>query len=156
MRKDADLKYLFKGTKSNGPGRAKKYDGKIKVNKIDKRRFDLVHYDDDIKIYQIICWSVRLKRKINLAYVEFLKEGKPTDRYAMYFSTDLQLAGFSIYFFYKARFQIEFLFRDAKQYTGLTNCQSRNENKLHYHFNNGKFTNFSPIKKRGNNKIQFM
>jgi len=26
--------------------------------------------------------------------------------------------------YYKARFQIEFLFRDAKQYTGLTHCQS--------------------------------
>ncbi len=135
LRKDANLKYLYKGVKSKRPGRPKKYDGKINVNKIDKRRFNLVHQDDDVKIYQIICWSVRLKRKINLAYVEFLKEGKPTTRYAMYFSTDLDLDGLSIYCFYKARFQIEFLFRDAKQYTGLTNCQSRNEKKLHYHFN---------------------
>ena len=135
LRKDANLKYLYKGPKRKGRGRPKKYDGKINVNKIDKRRFDLVHEDEDVKIYQIICWSVRLKRKINLAYVEFLKEGNSTDRYAMYFSTDLELDGFSIYRFYKARFQIEFLFRDAKQYTGLTNCQSRNEKKLHYHFN---------------------
>lgn len=135
LRKDANLKYLYKGPKRKGRGRPKKYDGKINVNKIDKRRFNLVHQDDDVKIYQIICWSVSLKRKISLAYVEFLKEGMPTDRYAMYFSTDLELDGFSIYCFYKARFQIEFLFRDAKQYTGLTHCQSRNENKLNYHFN---------------------
>lgn len=135
LRKDANLKYLYRGPKRKGPGRPKKYDGKITVNKIDKRRFDLVHQDGDVKIYQIICWSVRLKRKINLAYVEFLEEGKPTGRYAMYFSTDLELDGLSIYCFYKARFQIEFLFRDAKQHTGLTNCQSRNEKKLHYHFN---------------------
>ena len=37
--------------------------------------------------------------------------------------------------FYKSRFQIEFLFRDAKQFVGLTHCQARNENKLHFHFN---------------------
>ena len=28
---------------------------------------------------------------------------------------------------YKARFQIEFVFRDAKQYTGLMDCQSRKQ-----------------------------
>ncbi len=135
LRKDANLKYLYKGPKRKGPGRPKKYDGKINVQKIDKRRFNLVHQDEDVKIFQILCWSVRLKRKINLAYVEFLKEGNPTNRYAMYFSTDLELDALCIYCFYKARFQIEFLFRDAKQNTGLTNCQSRNEKKLHYHFN---------------------
>lgn len=135
LRKDANLRYLYKGPKRKGRGRPKKYDGKINVNKIDKRRFNLVHLGEDVEVYQIICWSVRLKRKINLAFVEFLNEGNPTGRYAMFFSTDLHLDGHSIYIFYKARFQIEFLFRDAKQYTGLTNCQSRNEKKLHYHFN---------------------
>ena len=40
-----------------------------------------------------------------------------------------------IYRYYKARFQIEFLFRDAKQFTGLTHCQARSENKFYFHFN---------------------
>lgn len=30
---------------------------------------------------------------------------------------------------YKARFQIEFLFRDAKQFTELNQCQARSQNK---------------------------
>jgi hypothetical protein len=30
---------------------------------------------------------------------------------------------------------IELLFRDAKQFTGLTHCQARSEDKLDYHFN---------------------
>ena len=34
-----------------------------------------------------------------------------------------------------ARFQIEFLFRDSKQFTGLTDCQSRAEKVLDFHFN---------------------
>jgi len=36
---------------------------------------------------------------------------------------------------YRARFQIEFLFRDAKQHTGLSDCQSTNEDALNFHFN---------------------
>ena len=135
LRKDANLKYLYNGPKTGGKGRPKKYDGKINVTKIDKRRFKIVHQDEEVKIYQINCWSVGLKRKINLAYVEFLKEGVSTERYALYFSTDLDLDGYLIYKYYKARFQIEFLFRDAKQFTGLTHCQSRDKNKLYYHFN---------------------
>jgi IS4 transposase len=51
------------------------------------------------------------------------------------FSTDLDLPATEIYRFYKARFQIEFLFRDAKQFTGLLDSQSRYEQSLHFHFN---------------------
>ncbi|SDD24502.1 hypothetical protein SAMN05216323_11141, partial [Williamwhitmania taraxaci] len=35
----------------------------------------------------------------------------------------------------RSRFQIEFLYRDAKQFTGLTTCQARSKNKLDFHFN---------------------
>ena len=33
------------------------------------------------------------------------------------------------------RFQIEFLFRDAKQFAGLNHCQARDDAKLDFHFN---------------------
>ena len=36
---------------------------------------------------------------------------------------------------YKARFQIEFVFRDAKQYTGLIDCQSCNKQATHTQIN---------------------
>ena len=35
--------------------------------------------------------------------------------------------------YYKARFQIEFVFRDAKQYTGLLDCQSCKKEAIHTH-----------------------
>ena len=35
---------------------------------------------------------------------------------------------------FQNRFQIEFLYRDGKQHTGLNDCQARSENKLHVHF----------------------
>jgi hypothetical protein len=51
------------------------------------------------------------------------------------FSTDIHLSAESIYAYYKARFQIEFIFRDAKQFTGLCDCQSRQQACLDFHFN---------------------
>ena len=36
---------------------------------------------------------------------------------------------------YAARFQIEFLFRDSKQFTGLLDCQARAATALDFHFN---------------------
>ena len=51
------------------------------------------------------------------------------------FSTDLELPAKDIYRFYKACFQIEFLFRDAKQFTGLSDCQARCRKALNFHFN---------------------
>ena len=50
-------------------------------------------------------------------------------------STDVDLDALTLYRYYKARFQIEFLFRDAKQCTGLSDCQARSQAKLDFHFN---------------------
>ena len=51
------------------------------------------------------------------------------------FSTDETLDAWQVYRYYKARFQIEFLFRDAKQFTGLCDSQARDQARLDFHFN---------------------
>jgi hypothetical protein len=51
------------------------------------------------------------------------------------FSTDLSLSGRDIVRFYRARFQIEFLFRDAKGSLGLSDCQARSAKALEFHWN---------------------
>lgn len=135
LPKNANLKYLYKGPKRKGRGRPKKYDGKVNMKKIDKRKFKRVYQDTEVILYELVVWAVHLKRKIKVVYAEFLDEGKPTNRTAFFFSTDLDLSAKNIYRFYKARFQIEFLFRDAKQHTGLTHCQARDESKIHFHVN---------------------
>ena len=56
-------------------------------------------------------------------------------RIALLFSTDLSLDAKTLVRYYKARFQIEFLFRDAKQFLGLNHCQARCSQALHFHFN---------------------
>lgn len=136
FRKDARLKYLYLGEQKKGRGRPRKYQGDVNLEKLDDKHFYSCYEDEDVLIHQAIVWSVSLERKVKLAYVQFKDDqGKLTKRFALYFCTDLTLEGYWIYRYYKARFQIEFLFRDAKQHTGLTHCQARSENKLYFHFN---------------------
>jgi len=134
LRDDADLKYIFKDEQNQSRGRPKKYDGKVDVKKIDKRRFKKEISNDEMTIYSAELYSVGLKRIIKVAYVEFnLVNGKIVTK--LFFSTKLDRTGVKMISYYRARYQMEFIFRDAKQFTGLEHCQARSENKLSFHFN---------------------
>src|SRR6185436_10496353 len=50
-------------------------------------------------------------------------------------TTDLNCTAADVLRFYQARFQLEFLFRDGKQFAGLTESQARNAAALDFHFN---------------------
>lgn len=54
---------------------------------------------------------------------------------SIFMTTDLELSTDKILEYYQTRFQIEFLYRDGKQHTGLNDCQARSQNKLDFHFN---------------------
>lgn len=85
-------------------------------------------------MYTAIVWHVSLKRQIRLAcLVDTRKPGKTG--YVLLFSTDVNLDAKLILSYYKSRFQIEFIFRDAKQFTGLCDAQTRDANRLDFHFN---------------------
>jgi DDE superfamily endonuclease len=130
LRADAHLRYLYQGPKGPGPGRPKAYDGK--VNWSDLSRFEKVDTEDD----HIVLYHQRLNHvqfQCNLCVVVVVDTQR--NRRAVLFSTDVALDAHTLYRYYKARFQIEFLFRDAKQFTGLTDCQARSQAKLDFHFN---------------------
>lgn len=130
LRIDANLRYLYQGPQRPGPGRPQTYDGK--VNWADLRRFDKVETEDDhIVIYHQVLNHVQFQRNFRVVLVVDTKH----NHQAMLFSTDVNLDALTLYRYYKARFQIEFLFRDAKQFTGLTDCQARSQAKLNFHFN---------------------
>lgn len=76
-----------------------------------------------------------MKRWIKVVIVHYLKKDGTLKIAKMYFSTDLEMEGSDIFIYYKTRFQIEFLYRDGKQYTGLEQCQSRKAKRLDFHFN---------------------
>ena len=56
-------------------------------------------------------------------------------RDALLFATDLDRDAVTLFYLYKARFPIEFIFRDAIQFTGLADAQTRDAKRLHVHFN---------------------
>lgn len=127
LRKDADLKYYYQGEKTGLKGAPKKYDGKVDLS---NPNFDYVKdLDNGYKLYSKIVYNVRLKKKIKIAYVT---NGKIKN---LYFSTDDKLCPEKIYKYYQSRFQIEFLFRDAKNHLGLEDCMSLEEKALDIHFN---------------------
>ena len=130
LRRDSVLRYLYQGPKRGGRGRPKRYDGQVDWN--DLSRFERLPTDhSEIVLYSQILNHPRLKRDLKMVVVKNIT----TDRYALLFSTDTTLSAETIYRYYRARFQIEFVFRDSKQFTGLSDCQARSQTKLHTHFN---------------------
>ena len=131
LRHDANLRYLYQGPSRPGPGRPKTYDGKVLWD--DLSRFERVPSDDDATtvLYHQVVNHVHLRRNLRVV----LAVDTRTQRRAVLFSTDTDLDAQTIYRSYKARFQVEFLFRDAKQFTSLSGSQARSRTKLHFHFN---------------------
>ena len=134
LRDDADLKYIYKGAKKTGKGKPKLYDGKIDKQSPDPKHFILEEENPDYKVFSAVVYCKAFKRKIQLALVVFLKDGNEMTR-KMYFSTDLSMTAMQVLTYCRSRFQIEFIYRDAKQYTGLNHCQGRSKQKLDFHWN---------------------
>ena len=134
LRDDADLKYLYKGPHTGKKGRPRKYDGKIIIKDINKEYFTFISEDEESSVYAAEVYSKSLKRNIMLVHVTYPKaNGK--DACKLYFSTDVLMDPSDVLLYYHSRFQIEFLYRDGKQHTGLNDSQARSVNKLHFQFN---------------------
>jgi hypothetical protein len=133
LRDDADLSYLSMKPKTGKRGRPKKYEEKIDVRNLKPEHFKRVESDQNIKTFSGIVYSKSLGRNILLVVEEFRIKGKAI--YRLLFSTDTEQAPVDVIDIYHTRFQLEFGFRDAKQFTGLENSQARSGNKLNFHFN---------------------
>ena len=135
LRCDANCVFLYTGPYPKRRGRRRKYDGKVTFQ--DLCRFEdlgTLEERDHVQLYTTLVWHVSLKRKLRVVVLVNRKEPhKP--RYIVLASTDLALDGRKLVEYYVARFQIEFLFRDSKQFTGLADCQARAEAALDFHFN---------------------
>src|SRR5207237_7979368 len=87
--------------------------------------------DDDIARYQQVLNHGQCQCTLSVVLVVDTKH----HRRAVLFSTDVDLDALTISRYDKARFQSEFLFRDAKQFTGLTDCPARSQAQRNLHFN---------------------
>ena len=120
MRSDAALYPAFEGEHS-GHGPKPKYGAKIDVLKMHAKYLKETSIEDNLRtdIYQGQLCNKEFAFALNVVII--LKTNLDTHAHAhvILFSTDLEQDYQKIIKFYSLRFQIEFNFRDAKQYWGL-------------------------------------
>lgn len=137
LRKDARLRYLYTGSKRKGRGRPQKYDGRIDLyNLREDKVCPCVQADDGSWIaYELVANVQAWKRNVKLVVIHELLEDGSIKAARLIACTDINKDGGEVLFAYHSRFQIEILYRDAKQHLGLTHCQARSEQKIHFHLN---------------------
>jgi len=120
LRHDAALYFLYDGQqKSHGP--RKLYGQKINYRQIPQQYLVAQSQQGNLqtRIYQAVMLHKEFAQSLNVVILTktHLKTGAVA--HVILFSSDLELSYEKIIDFYSLRFQIEFNFRDAKQYWGL-------------------------------------
>lgn len=135
LRDDAVLYYAPPPKKAAQKGRPKKYGDRFSINNPDPQQLPCIAESKEQRIYGGTIYVKSLKRLVKVAIVHHLKVDSSLQTAKIYICTDLELPVQDILTYYKGRFQIEFLYRDSKQHTGLEDTQSRKKEALEYHFN---------------------
>jgi len=120
LRHDAALYEPFSG-KYRGRGPYPKYGDKVNVRKMKKKYLKSDKIEDDLRtqIYQATLLNKEFASPINVVIILKTNLSTQAQAHIILFSTDLELSYEKIIDYYALRFQIEFNFRDAKQYWGL-------------------------------------
>lgn len=132
LRSDANLRYLYRGPRKTGPGAPKQYDGKVHFEDLSRFNYGGTLEDKPhIALYTEHLNSPHFKRDLRVVVLVDTRSRS----YVVLASTDTEQSAREVVRFYRLRFQIELIFRDAKQFAGLCHCQGRSEQKLDFHFN---------------------
>ena len=138
LRHDSKLYFPFAGEYS-GKGRRRKYGEKLTPATLTEAHLKAESVEKDIRtrVYQAQAWHRNFPELLNVVVI--VKTDMKTGRTAkvLLFSDDLELASETLIHYYSLRFQIEFDFRDAKQYWGLEDFMNIKEAQV------GNFANFS-------------
>ena len=133
LRHDAALYHLWtKGRQPGQRGPTRRYEGKAVFDDLSRWLDEGTHpVHPHIALYSALLYSKHFERSLRVVLLLDTRHQK----YVLLASTDEQQSVSQIAYYYHLRFQIELLFRDAKQFTGLSQCQARSEAKLDYHLN---------------------
>jgi len=120
LQKNSALYYPYEGEQKS-KGARRKYGDKIDYTNIDDKYLKESKTEKNIitKIYQIEMLHKLFADRLNIVIVQ--KTNTTTDKigHIVLFSSDLNLDYLKIIDYYSLRFQIEFVFRDAKQHWGM-------------------------------------
>ncbi len=120
LRHDAALHFVYRGSYA-GKGPHKKYGDKINYDKLPKQYLLETSVDKKIetRIYQAQMLHHEFAQRLNVVIIHKTHLKTSACAHVILFSSDLELSYDKIIDYYRLRFQIEFNFRDAKQYWGL-------------------------------------
>lgn len=127
LRLDAALYYLWDEPRRKGQrGPSRKYAGKVNASHVSSWQY----IGEDQKYPYLQLYAQRLYSKhYQRTLLVILVQNTKTNQYVLLASTDLVQEPGQVVEYYQLRFQLEFIFRDAKQFTGLTQCQARDQDK---------------------------
>jgi putative transposase len=116
LRHDSALYFLYEGK-----DKRKKYGDKIDYGHIPARYLQATTIVDGIRtdIYQATMRHKEFAQALNVVIIVKTKLASGATARVILFSSDLLLSWAQLIDYYQLRFQIEFNFRDAKQYWGL-------------------------------------
>jgi len=120
LRQDAALYFPYSGTYP-GAGPYPKYGDKVNVHTMDDSILKESTIEKNIRtdIYQAKLLNKEFALPLNIVIILKTNLDTQAQAHVILFSTDLELNYDKLIKFYSLRFQIEFNFRDAKQYWGL-------------------------------------
>lgn len=142
LRADAALRFRYTGSRTGKKGRPKTSDGKVHWQ--DLRRFEKVDtcalaLAPDVAVYTQELYHNSLKRWLRVVVlVWYSQDGKR--HHVILATTELTCAPAQVLRRYQGRFPLEFLFRDGKQFAGLSECQARNTAALDFHLKAARAT----------------
>lgn len=121
LRSDAALYEPFTG-KYGGRGAKPKYGDKVDVHQMKKKYLKSDTKADGLRtqIYQAVLLNKSFAFPINVVVILKTNLATHQQAYIILFSTDLKLSYEKLFDYYTLRFQIEFNFRDAKQYRNVS------------------------------------
>ena len=132
LRCDAALYFPYQEPQKKR-GANKKYGDKLTYDHIPQRYLKESKVVEGIQtnIYQMQLWHKLFPELLNIVIIVKVNLKTQTHAHVVLFSSDLALAYDKLIDYYRLRFQIEFNFRDAKQFWGLEDFMNVNQTPIY-------------------------
>lgn len=132
LRHDAALYFSYQAA-YQGRGRPRKYGAKVDYHNLPDQYLKQSSLKDDIQThtYQMTLLNKHFPHALNVVIIVKINIQTGKRSHVILFSSDLNLDYALLIDYYSLRFQIEFNFRDAKQYWGLEDFMNVSETAVH-------------------------
>jgi putative transposase len=141
LRDHAALYFPYEGPYA-GRGPRRKYGKKLDDCNLPAKHLQTTSIEDGIKtdIYQMAVWHKTCADLLNIVVIVKTHLQTHKTAHVVLCSSDVTLGYALLIDYYRLRFQLEFNFRDAKQYWGLEDFMSVKERPVHNSANLAMFT----------------